>query len=363
MSNSQSIWRIIAYRTLVVFFVVGMIASTTVIWANVRIQDSDAWSNTVGPLAEDPAVQEFVITQASNVIEGQITADEEFGQLRSYSRSQLMALVRMALGDFVTSPTFATWWSEANRNLHDVLMYAIDDAEGGILQKHGGNFVLDLRPAMDWVNVQLESFFPQSDYTIDPDPERLVIVLYSSDALESAIRIVKLVDTLAIILPGLTLLALVGAIAFKSHFATAITQIAISLAVGMILVLVLINIGRWLMVSQQPAAMQDVLDALIRITLVDLAMAFRTIAVVAMLRAGIVLLLQSKYVNNPRIRSFLKYHREAIVASSIFAVVIWLTLSTYPPIWQTMLALVAIVVGAYYLYRWRDGKRSTDGAL
>lgn len=353
MSNAQPLWRTIAYRALVVLFVLGMIGSTTAIWANVRVQESDAWASTVGPLADDLAVQEFVVAQAATVIERQIAADEGAGRLQSFSRTQINALVSMALGDFVTSPTFATWWTEANRAAHGIVMRTMDSEQGVLLQTHGGDLVLDLRPAVSWVNAQLETLLPRSSYLISLPAEQAVIVLYSSDALETVANIVDLVDTLAFVLPVITVLALVGAIALKRSLATALTQIALSLAAGMVLVLVLINISRWVLVSQQPESHQDVLNAIIRISLADLMLAFRAIAIIALLRAGLVMLLGSKYVNNPRVKAFFRGNREAIVAFTMGLALVWLVLSNYPPIWLTILALIVVAGCGVQLYRWR----------
>lgn len=355
MSETQqtATWKIVTYWFLVTIFVLGVIGSTTAIWANVRIQENDAWAHMVGPLADDPAVQEFVVSQVVEVLDRQIAADDDAGRLESFSRSQLSGLVRVALTDFVASPTFATWWVEANRAAHTTIMMVINDEDRVLLQTHGGDLVLELQPVVDWVNGHIESLFPRTGYTITLPPERSVIVLYSSAALETAARVIDMVDTLSFVLPIITIVGLAGAIILRRNLGTALTTIALSLAIGMLFTLVILSIGRWWIVSQQPATHQDALDAMIRIVLIDLVRAFRAIAILALLRAGFVILLRSRYVNNPRVRAFLRDNREKIAVGGIGLAAILLVFVNYPPLWLTIGSLLLILTAGFYLLRWR----------
>lgn len=352
-TGTSASWRAIAYRAFVAIFVLGMVLSTTAIWANIRIQDSDSWAETVGPLADDPEIQAFVIEQTSALIEQQIAADEDAGALWNFTRSQLNALVRVALNDFVSSPTFSTWWTEANRGAHRILMEVMTERENDLLNTYGGDLILNLQPAVDWVNGHIEGLFPDAGYSISLPPESSVIVLYSSDALESTTRIMELVDTLAFVLPIMTIVALAAAIGAAWNRLDAIKHIGLLLAIGMVILLVLLSFVRIWFVSNQDAAVRDVLDAMIRIVLIDLTSAFRVLALGGLVVAGLIAALQSKYARNPRVRAFLREHREVLAGAAISLAVLAIVMTEYPPLWLSLGALVVTVGGVVLLLRWR----------
>lgn len=353
MTSSQSTWRILAYRFLVAIFVIGLITSTTAIWANVRVKDSDAWADTVGPLASDAAVQEFVLDQASTLIGQQIAADDEAGRLQDFSRSQITSLVNMALADFVSSPTFATWWTEANRTTHAVVTRIMDDEQGQFIQTHDGDLVLDLQPAVDWVNTHLETLFPRLSYRINLPVEQTVIVLYSSDALASATRVLEIIDTLAIVLPVVTLIAFSGALIIANDRMAALKQTGLATGISIAILLIALTAGRTWFIARQEAALRDFLDAGIRIVLADLLVALRLFALAGIALAGVVTAGRSKYARDPRVQAFMREHRQLIAGGVLGGAILALILTDYPPMWLSIGALILIVASGYLLLRWR----------
>lgn len=359
MTSPQPSWKTIAYRVFVAVFVLGMITSTMAIWANARLQNSDTWAETVDPLANDTAVQEFVVQQASLVIDQQIAADESAGRLESFGRAQLSGLASVALHEFVSLQTFANWWTEANRTAHGMIMRTLDSNQGLVLQTEGEDLVLDLTPAVDWVNNHITTLLPNAGYLVQIPPERAIVVLYSSESLNTLASVIDLVDTLAFVLPLISLIALAGALFLAPDRRMALTRIAHWLAASMVIILVLANIGRWLVVSGQPVSHQDVLDAIVRITLSDLLSAFRVMAIVGLLFAGAVALQHSQRARESRVMVFIHKNRKPIAASAVGIALAALLVSNYPPIWLSVLAPVTIICCAFQLYRWRN--QSTEG--
>lgn len=353
MANDETSWKRIAYRALLVVFAIGMITSTAAIWADVRLADSDAWARTVGPLADDTTVQAFVVDQATLLFEQQIAADDDAGRLANFSRAQLTSLVRMAINDFVSSPTFATWWTEANRTAHGVVMRTIDNEQGVLLQTYGGDLVLELTPIVTWVNGHLETILPRSGYQIVLSPERSVVVLYSSEALEQVIRVIELVDTLAVVLPIITLAALAGALILARDRVEAIRHLGFALVLGAVIALIAFGFGRSWFIARQDISQQELLDAILRIALVDLLGSFRVLALLGLIVSGIVFALRSRYMQDPRVQAFLRNNREALVIAAVGMAVLALIFTDYPPIWLSVGTLLVIAVGGYYLFRWR----------
>lgn len=359
MRNNQQAWRTTSYRILVAVFVLGVIASTIAIWADIRVHESDAWASTVRPLANDPAVQAFVIQQTVSLLETQITLDAAAGELESFSRDQLLYLAEIAMGEFVASPTFSHWWTEANRIAHQIVMQTlVTDPQGAnLLQTWGGDLVLNLEPALAWVNSQIETIVPDAGYTIEIPPDQLVNVVYSSDTLESITSAIEILDNLALWLPMITLLAFIGALLVGPRFSEAVIHMTLALATSMLLLLVVINFGRWWLVMQQPLSHRDLLDALIKVALNNLLSGFRLIAILALLSAGVLMLPRSRYANHPRVKAFLAEHQEAIIGAAIAVATTLLIISNYPPLWVSIVAIGMIVLGTLHLIHIR---RSSD---
>lgn len=354
MNEAQPTWKKIAYRTLVAIFVIGLIGSTAAIWADNRIQESDAWARTTGPLADDPTVQAFVVTEATAIIDRQIAADEDASLLQSFSRSQLSGLIQSALNDFVQSSAFVTWWTEANRTAHSIMMRTMDDEQGILLQTYGGDLVLDLQPAVDWVNGRLESLLPRIGYTIAIPPERAIIVLHSSELLENTTRVIQHVDTLKVVLPIVTLVALFGVMILARDRVDALQLLGLALAVGIVVALVLFGLWRTWFVSQQVDTRQDVLDAVFRVAMVDLMTALRVLAAAGLAVAAVVFAIRSKYASDPRAQTFLREHRELLAVGGLGIAVLALIFTDYPPMWVSVGALILILASGYLLLRWRN---------
>lgn len=351
---SPATWRTWTWRVLVGVFVLSLVASTYAIWANTRVQDSTTWAETVAPLASDDSMQAFVVDQAMIRVDAQIKQDEDAGLLRNLTRSQLSPLIRVLLEDFVASPSFAGWWIDANQLAHGALMRVVNGDESDFLLTDGGDLVLNLSPAIDWVNAQSTRILPGSGYLLQLAPERTTFVLYSSDVLATLTKTFAYVDVVSAVAPVVMVVSLAAAIVLAHDRMRALGQIALATAAGAALMLVIINQWIFRTVDSQSADYQAALSALLRIVTVDLLSAFRWIAVAGLIIAGVIIVAERGVIQQPRVRSFLHNNRDLLVSSSIGISTLLLVLFADRASWIAPLAIIVIAIGVISILRGRD---------
>lgn len=357
MANTQSTsgWRRWGFRILVAIFVLGLITSTLAIWANVRIQDSDAWTETMSPLATDPDIQAFIVAETTSRIDEQLTLDESAGRLRVATRNQISSLVGALLEEFVSSPVFANWWSEANHLAHQTLVHAASRDDANLEFNKNGDLVLNLDAIIVWTNQQINEVFPSSDYTLTLSSDKTELILYSSDSVETIVQLLDLIDTLAFVLPIVTIVALAGALLLAQDRPGAVGRISLATAISVGVLLVVVVLAKSWIVDGQPENRQDAVAAILRIVLVDLIGAFRITVAIGILIAGVVTLWQSQRVNGESVMAWLGRYRTMLAAGALGLAALYLAVSSDPAVWAAVTALAVIVVSGILLWMWRRG--------
>jgi hypothetical protein len=120
--------------------------SVASVWARSQVTDTNRWVETMAPLAQEPAVQEAITTNLTNVVfqyvdvkgitDQAVAALTDRGVVPPAVASQLQALaVPLASGvmsfthdrieQVVQSDTFAQAWEQANRTAHQELVAAL----------------------------------------------------------------------------------------------------------------------------------------------------------------------------------------------------------------------------------------------
>lgn len=346
--------RTLAFWALTVLLVLGLLGSITAIWANARIQDSETWAQTVAPLADNPSIQDFVVSETETIINNKLAADENAGRLESATRSSISAIVHMALVDFVHRPEFPQWWEVANYEAHNALVTIATGDEGSVLAAYDGKLVLELQPIVDYTNARLTELLPSQNYTITLPEGSQQIVLLSSDAITQVMGIVDLVDMLAIILPLITVLCFVGAIIVAPDRMLGLLRVGASVMVGMVIVLVALSIGHDLILNNVSATSRDAVDALVQILLQDFTLAIRAAAAVGLLIVVRVLALRYLVARKTKISAFINQNRTGIVLTIVGAAIATMLVMAYPPAWLSMVLLAVIVFGIVTLWMWRE---------
>jgi hypothetical protein len=204
----------------------GMLALATVlaivgvfaVWANRQLLDTSYWTETNTKLLENEAIQE----QLSSYLTDQLYANVNVaGEIRAGLPSELKPLAGPAAGGLrslvekgivlaLQRPRVQQLWKTANEVTHQQFVNLIEN-KGRVLKTPGGGAViLDLRPIVSDLATRLGA--PAS--TAEKIPNNIAhIKIISSQSLEAMQTAVRLLRSLALILPLLVLALFAGALA------------------------------------------------------------------------------------------------------------------------------------------------------
>ena len=140
------------------------------LWAKSQIGDTDRYLATVGPLAQDPAVQAAVTNRVTDEIMSDLPVDALItdispgdrplldaliGQVGGAINSGLTGFVRSQVEKVVASDTFGSAWIEVNRSAHAAVERMITGEGGGAVQVNDDAVTLDLAPVIAQVKTRL----------------------------------------------------------------------------------------------------------------------------------------------------------------------------------------------------------------
>ena len=196
-----------------VLSVIGIFA----VWANRQLLDTSYWTATNTKLLENEAIQ----TELSSYLTDQIYANVNVaGEIRAGLPSELKPLAGPAAGGLrsvvekgivlaLQQPRVQELWKSANEVTHKQFVNLIENKSSVIHTPGGGAVYLDLRPIVSELATRLGA--PAS--TAEKIPANVAqIKIVSSKSLETAQAGVRVLRSLALILPLLVLLLFAGAI-------------------------------------------------------------------------------------------------------------------------------------------------------
>lgn len=226
--------------------------SVPAVWLNRTVMDTDAWVQTVGPLAEDPAIQSAVANTATNELFKRVNVEKlakdalppqaEFlagplaAQVKTFARSQADNLVR--------SPAFSRLWIDVNRKAHSAVIAILTGTQGKYLAVANGKVTLDLSPIVNDIKVRLDKA-GLGAVTGAIGNVGGTFTLFESPALAQAGQTLKLMNNLALWLPLLTLALLAGAVAIAKDRRRIVLWVGVGLVIAMIVPLEGINLARY----------------------------------------------------------------------------------------------------------------------
>jgi hypothetical protein len=287
-------WRRILVGFLVVLGCVLTPLSILSVWVHNTLLDTDQWVATVGPLIEQPAVQEAVANRVTDaVIEGSDLERKVRSALPSAAKglAPLVAeggrqAVDAATLKIVSSDRFGGLWDTVNRRAHSKVVAVLQGEGTETVATRNGEVVLKLGPIVGAVAQELSDrgiglFDDVTGSRVDRD-----IVIFSSSDLSTAQGLVDLLDKLAIALPIATLVVFAAAIALSGNRRRTILRGALGVALAMGIVLTAFNLGRAAYLDALPesvnrAAAQDVYDQVLTFLRTSLRTTFWIAIVIA----------------------------------------------------------------------------------
>jgi hypothetical protein len=164
-----------------IFAVYLILSSVTVVWLNRTLTNTSVYVDTVAPLVNKPAIQNYLAQKVTNEIitkapsQGLATALLPAAQLNAgLPNSQIQSLLGPILQDdvlqIIRSPSFANLWRSTNQSAQAQL---VSD-----LKSNNGQLQLDLSPAVNGIINELKSSQLSSvanQISLDPNSANLDI--------------------------------------------------------------------------------------------------------------------------------------------------------------------------------------------
>ncbi|MEV7558984.1 hypothetical protein [Streptomyces sp. NPDC089795] len=249
--------RTILSTVLIVLVALLVPASAVAYWADRELGDADRYTAAMSPLAENPKVQEVVVTQVTRALAGQIDAGPfQIG---------LDTLLGEALHSFAGTDAYRTAWDAANRAAHAAFLDALTTGRGDAL-------TIDLAPVIAQVRGDLVA--DEVPFADRIPVTHLTVKVMEYDNLAALRKGFHMLEVAGVWLPVLTLLLAAAAIAVAVHRRRAVMATGAGLAVGAGLLWLAVDVCRRLTLDDLPAdidrpaagAVYDALTAYLRTT-------------------------------------------------------------------------------------------------
>ncbi|HYI23815.1 MAG TPA: hypothetical protein VD767_00260 [Thermomicrobiales bacterium] len=320
--EESPLWRRIGTWTLLVIFCIGLVASIASVWLRVEVLDTDAYVDTVAPLASDPDVQQaiadrviFLLDQRMQQEDARIEID---GLVRGMAFAAVLDLVHRVVLDVVESDDFQQFWIAANREVHQRSIDALTGESDGALFLENGQLTLDLNPLIAQVDARLQSRGLAIFDRIQVDPAQATFVIFESDAARKAERGIELVETLSIVLPLVTIIALAGCLLMADRRWRMMAWIGIGAAVSMILLLVVLSVLRERYLDGLGAGRSvDANEAALDIFFRAFHKAVRVTAGIGLVVAAFAAVISSDFIRQPRVIEFISRYRNGLVGAIV----------------------------------------------
>ena len=235
--------RSIAALLLIILAAVLTIPALVGHWGQRTIVDSERYIQTVGPLIDQPEVQqalaETVTAQVVAKVDTENQIDTLLGnlfpnagftdQLAAPIAAGINSLIGELVTKFVASEQFATVWVELNRAAQKGIVLVLEGRDGGIVKLKGDNLVLDTSMALTAIQQKLvDSGITAAANVTIPESDREV-VLANTPGLAQIRSIYSLTS------PILTWLPLLVAIMFGAAILLSRRRARMTVATGVIL--------------------------------------------------------------------------------------------------------------------------------
>lgn len=274
--------------------------SVASVWASRELSNTDAYVETVAPLAHDPAVQKAIANEVTTVIFQNIdvkgfTTDaltaladrpnlpprvaDALPGLAVPITNGVQSFTRDQVNKFVASPQFAQLWNQVNRVAHEQVNVLLSGKQGGALSAQGNTITLNLGPVIDQVKNKLVAQGFSLAAKIPSINKSFVLV--QSNSITRAQGFYSTLNTLGIWLPVAVLVLLVAGVVLARERRRALLKGALGLTGAMVVLGVVLALARTWYVGTTPAnildaqAAGDVFDTIVRF----LRTALRTVAV------------------------------------------------------------------------------------
>jgi hypothetical protein len=237
------------------------------VWTRRNALNTDKWVETVGPIAEDPAVQQalgsWITTELMTAIDPETFFESVLPQQGQALAAPLTNALRGYVNDrvdtFLASDTFQRLWVEINRRAHTRV---VDVLEGNTnLQTENGKVVLNLVPVLNEVLAEIGRASPEifgrsvniPTVSVDDIPKDAVakvenalgvdlpdnfgqFTVFEAQRLEAIQDAVELFDRLVVVAVVLAVLLIALTLWVSPRRRRTLLQLAVGIALGVVLI-------------------------------------------------------------------------------------------------------------------------------
>lgn len=247
-----------------VFLVVGLVLLPLAVtggWVRGNIFDTDGFVNMVGPLAEDPAIQDQIATSLTNQIFDALDLEvrlqdvlpDRLGFLAGPVEDRVKDWTLQGAQALVATDEFATIWTEALRLVHGAIAGFLNGT-GNVYLGEDGTITLDLSP----LSTRLVDRLAQAGVEISAEERPMLatgqVPVAQVAGLEKVKGLLNFVNTLFIVLPILAVLLLAGSVAVAVRRQKAAVRVGIGMMISMAIFVILIAVGRMLFMDATTGA-------------------------------------------------------------------------------------------------------------
>ena len=264
-------WRNGGAGVLVVIGVLVFAMAISALWLNRTIMDEDRWVATVAPLAQDPAIQDYVAVTASNAIFNAVDIQSYVKQalqplppqaqiLAAPITGAIQTFVRDAATKFTRSPQFPDIWVQMNRLAHKAFIASVTQRQGGLINNQNGVVTVDVSVLVDQIKGALVAKGLTFVNNIPIPVSQEQITLINSPVLGQLSFAIQVMNASAYVLPLLAIALLAGGVALAVNRRKAVLWMGIGIIVVTLLPVQAIYLGQFpfskaaLSLGQMPTA-------------------------------------------------------------------------------------------------------------
>jgi hypothetical protein len=218
-----------------------------------QINDTGRYVSTVEPLAENPALQAYVAEDVSNQLFERVNIKQYVEDalpkraeaLAGPLTSALRGFVRQAVERILQTEQFDRLWEEANRVAHTQLVNILSGDENGTLSANeNGEVTVNLSQVTKLVQQQLASTGIDLFSDIPIANVGGKITIFRSQDLYKARTALKVLDTLAFVLPFVIIGCFAGAVLLSRNRRLGFVGCAVAFALGAAILALALFVGR-----------------------------------------------------------------------------------------------------------------------
>ncbi len=220
------------------------------IWVRNLVLNTDRFVEQLGPLADDPAVQNVLIDKVSTELESAADLKSRLGTALPEKITFLAGPIDQAADRFieritrtvVTSDQFSKAWKEILRVTHQQVVKTLTGG-GPHVQTHNGEITLNLTDLRNRVVTRLKST-GLNVFDKLPANKQVVIKVADSPGLAKAQNFLNILKTTAWLLPLLAIALFALSVALARDHRKGLTWVGLGIAIGMAVHLIALALGR-----------------------------------------------------------------------------------------------------------------------